>query len=59
MYACIRLTACLPDFLDLTCCLSILLWTCACEAAGSRDLAFVGAVEISSLRLITITNAER
>src|SRR6218665_2511848 len=46
-----RLPVCLPDPLDLTDSLSILFWTSACEQAGSRDFAFVGAVEISSLRL--------
>src|SRR6218665_35374 len=43
-----RLTACLPDSLDLTRCLSILFWISACEYAGSHDFAIVGAVEISS-----------
>jgi len=46
-----RLTVYLPDSLDLTWCLSILFWTIACEQAGSRDFAFVGPVEIPSLRL--------
>src|SRR6218665_1984978 len=46
-----HLTVCLPDSLNLTRCLSILLWTSACEYAGSRDFVFVGAVEVSSLQL--------
>src|SRR6218665_356936 len=45
-----RLSVCLPASLDLTRCLSILSWISACERAVSRDFAFVGAVEISSLR---------
>jgi len=39
------LSACLPDSLDLDRCLSILFWLSAC------DFAFVGALEIWSLRL--------
>src|SRR6218665_1956812 len=46
-----HLTVCLRDSLNLTRCPPILFWTSACEKAGSRDFAFVGAVEISSLRL--------
>src|SRR6218665_1193746 len=45
------LTVCLADSLDLTRCLSILFWISDRELAASRDLAFVSAVEISSLRL--------
>lgn len=37
--------------MDLTRCLSIFFWTSACQQAGSRNFAFVGAVGISSLRL--------
>ena len=37
--------------LDLGHSLSILLWLSACEQAGSCDIPFVGALEISSLRL--------
>jgi len=36
---------------SLTLCLSILFWLSACEQACSHDFGFVGAVEISSLRL--------
>src|SRR6218665_1492695 len=46
-----RLTVCLPDSLDLDRCLSILFWLSGCELAGSCDFAFVGALEIWSLRL--------
>src|SRR6218665_808130 len=46
-----RLTVCLPDSLDLDRCLMILFWLSACEYAGSRDFAFVDALEIWSLRL--------
>src|SRR6218665_2199316 len=46
-----RLTVCLLDSLNLTRCLSILFWTRACEYSGSQHFAFVGAVEISSVRL--------
>jgi len=45
------LSACLPDSLDLGPCLSILFWISTCEQAGSRDFAFLGAVEMSSLQL--------
>src|SRR6218665_1022093 len=49
-----RCQFCLSDCLDLTRCLSILLWISACQQAGPCDFAFVGAVEISSLRLRTV-----
>src|SRR6218665_1921949 len=42
---------CLPACLTL--CLSILIWISACKSAGSCNLAFVGAVEISRLRLLS------
>ena len=43
-----RLTVCLLNSLNLIRCLTILFWISACD---SGDFAFVGAVEISSLRL--------
>src|SRR6218665_2945190 len=43
-----RLPACLTLWI-LTPCLSILFWSSACEYAGSRAFAFVGAIEIWSL----------
>ena len=49
-----RYQFCLHDSLDQTRCLSILCWIRACEQAGSRDFAFMAAVEISSLRLRTV-----
>src|SRR6218665_2053559 len=45
------LTVCLSDSLDLDRCLSILFRLSACEKAGSCNFAFVGALEIRSLRL--------
>ena len=47
------LTVCLPDSLDLTRCLSILFWKAPMNklVPMSHDFAFVGAIEISSLRL--------
>ena len=50
-----RCQFCMPDCLDLTRCLSILFWMSACEQADSSGFAFVGAVEISSLRLRTVS----
>jgi len=52
-----RLTVCQPDFLDLDPLpINLVFEIIACEQAGSRDFAFVGDVEISSLRLqFTIT----
>ena len=46
-----RLNVCLIDYLDLNPCQSIVFWLSACEKTGSRDFAFVGAVEILSLGL--------
>src|SRR6218665_2376487 len=49
----VKLSACLNRLMrmDLPRCLSILFWISACKYASSRDFAFVGAVEISSLRV--------
>ena len=46
-----RVTVCLTDSVDLETLSNDFLWLSACEKAGNRDFAFVGAVEISSLRL--------